>query len=86
MGHVVKSMKRCYRSRMLRRVGLEASPQQGRRALLGACLLVEDLRVCRKALGIPSEPQILGVISFYLFLAFSSWGEQQGHSVVQELQ
>ena len=25
-GHVVKSMKRCYRSRMLRRVGREASP------------------------------------------------------------
>lgn len=78
MGHVVKSMKRCYRSCMLRRAGWEACPQQGRRALLGVCLLVEDLRVSRESTWYSfrtPNPRC----HFFLFLAFSSWGEQQGH-------
>ena len=71
-------MKRCYRSCMLRRAGWEACPQQGRRALLGVCLLVEDLRVSRESTWYSfrtPNPRC----HFFLFLAFSSWGEQQGH-------
>lgn len=52
---------------MLRRAGREASPRQGRQALLGVCLLVKDLRVCRESTWYSFRTQILNVISFIYF-------------------